>query len=78
MDKMSIIRTIILVLALANNLLVAFGYSPLPIEDQQVELVVSVVWTIVASLWAWWKNNYISKRGKEQKRVLDSNGLYTP
>lgn len=78
MDKMSIIRTIILVLALANQLLVAFGYSPLPIEDQQVELVVSVAWTIAASLWTWWKNNYLSKRGKEQKRVLDSNGLYTP
>lgn len=78
MDKMSIIRTIILVLALANQLLVVFGYSPLPIEDQQVELVVSVAWTIAASLWTWWKNNYLSKRGKEQKRVLDSNGLYKP
>lgn len=75
MDKGSLIRTIILVIALGNQLLVASGKSPLPIDDETVNTVISTGFTIVASVWAWWKNNYISKKGKEQKEVLKDNGL---
>ncbi|MMZ45718.1 Phage lysis protein, holin [compost metagenome] len=75
MDKASLIRTIILVIALANQVLVASGKSPLPIEDSSVELLVSTILTIAASLWTWWKNNYISKKGKAQKAALKRNDL---
>lgn len=51
------IRTIVLVLALINNVLALFGKSPLPIEEEQVTELVSMVITIIASLVAWWKNN---------------------
>lgn len=78
MDKMSLIRTIILALALGNQFLVAAGKSPLPISDELVETAISTGFTIVVSIWTWWKNNYISKAGQEQKKVLDQNGLYRP
>ena len=75
MDKASVIRTIVLLIALTNQFLVAAGKSPLPIADEQVETLVSTGFTIVASLWAWWKNNYIGPKGQAQKEVLEEKGL---
>jgi SPP1 family holin len=53
----TIIRTICLALALINQLLSAFGKSPLPIKDEQVEVLVTTTVTVAAATWAWWKNN---------------------
>lgn len=53
----TIIRTVCLVLALVNQGLTIAGKSPLPIEDEQINELISLVFTIAASLWAWWKNN---------------------
>lgn len=78
MDKLSIIRTIVLVIALVNQVLSSAGKSPLPIEDELVETLVSSIFTAVVSLWTWWKNNYISATGKAQKEALKKQGLYRP
>lgn len=59
--KDTIIRTICLVLAFINHLLTINGKSPLPISDDQVQVVVSYVLMLAASLWAWWKNNSFSQ-----------------
>jgi SPP1 family holin len=75
MDKMMLIRTLILVLALVNQVLVSFGMSPLPIDEQNVELVVSLVWTGVASILTWWKDNDITKKARDNKQVLKDMGL---
>lgn len=75
MDKGSLTRTIILAIALGNQLLTAAGKSPLPIEDETVTVAISTGFTIVVSIWTWWKNNYISKKGQEQKEVLKENDL---
>lgn len=64
----TIIRTIVLGLALVNNCLTMAGYSPLPIEDEQLAELLSQIFTIVASVWAWWKNNSFTK----EARVADS------
>lgn len=53
----TIARTIILALALVNQLLSVTGHAVLPIEDAQVETLVSTIWTVVAAVVAWWKNN---------------------
>ena len=50
-------RIICLLLALVNQVLVMFGKSPLPIEDEVIEMAVSTIWTIASAAWAWWKNN---------------------
>lgn len=75
MDKASLIRTIILGVAFVNQFLVAAGHSPLPIEDESVELLISSGFTLAAALWTWWKNNYISTKGQRQKKVLEREGL---
>jgi len=56
-SKGTVIRTSLLVLALLNNLLALFGKSPLPIENETVEEVISFIFTAGTSLIAWWKNN---------------------
>lgn len=53
----TIVRTVILALALVNQLLSAFGIAVLPIEDAQVETLITTAATILAALWSWWKNN---------------------
>lgn len=53
----TIARTIILALALVNQLLSVTGHAVLPIEDAQIETLVSTIWTVVAACVAWWKNN---------------------
>jgi SPP1 family holin len=78
MDKMSLVRSAVLLLALVNQVLVMNGVSPLPVEDDQLETLITTAFTVSASIWAWWKNNYISKRGKQQKTVLTRHDLYKP
>ena len=53
----TIARTIILALALINQLLSATGHPVIPIQDADVETLVSTGFTIVMSVIAWWKNN---------------------
>lgn len=53
----TIVRTIVLVLALLNQILAIKGKEVLPVTEDEVYQLVSLVITIGASLWAWWKNN---------------------
>ena len=53
----TIARTICLALALTNQVLSATGHAVLPIEDAQVETLVTTSLTVAASVAAWWKNN---------------------
>lgn len=58
----TIVRTVCLFLALVNQLLSASGHAVLPIENEQVEVLISTVATIGAALWNWWKNNSFTKK----------------
>lgn len=75
MDKASVIRSVLLIVALINQVLVTLGKSPLPIENADLEVTISTVFTVVLSLYTAWKNNYLSSKGKAQKEVLEQNGL---
>lgn len=66
----TIVRTIVLVLALVNHALTIAGKTPLPISDEEIADVVAYVFTTAASLWAWWKNNSFTKNAIEADKVL--------
>ena len=70
--KETIIRTIVLVLALVNQILTSTGHSVIPISDDQVSELISLGFTIGAALWAWWKNNSFTKNAIEADKVLDT------
>lgn len=65
----TIARTLILILALINQLLSASGHAVLPIEDAQIESLVSTTWTIVAAVVAWWKNNSVTPAAIEADKI---------
>ena len=73
----TIIRTICLALALINQLLSAFGKSPLPIKDEQVEVLVSYGLTVAMAVWNWWKNNSFTQAalaGDSLMRAIKNRG----
>ena len=59
--KSTNIRTVDLVNAIKNQVLTSLGYPLLPFTDEQVTELISLVFTIGASAWAWWKNNSFTK-----------------
>ncbi|MGR3206133.1 phage holin [Bacillus glycinifermentans] len=81
-DKGTVVRTVLLLIALVNQTLIMFGKTVLPISEDQVNtladalyLAGSTVFTIATSLVAWYKNNYVTDKGKLQKEVLKQKGL---
>lgn len=74
----TIIRTIILIIALANQALAIMGKQAIPVTDDEVYQLVTLLITIGAAMWSWWKNNsftlpaikadeYLEKLRKEEK-----------
>ena len=55
--KETIIRTVVLIFALINQVLTVIGINPLPFSNEEVFEAVSVIFTVAASITAWWKNN---------------------
>ncbi|MCW4680085.1 MULTISPECIES: phage holin [Bacillus] len=81
-DKGTVVRTVLLFIALINQGLIMFGKPVLPISEDQVNtltetlyLAFSMVFTLVTTLVAWFKNNYVTSRGKAQKEALQQKGL---
>lgn len=74
----TIIRTIVLAVALVNQLLLATGHSVIPISDEDVNALVSTIFTVVASVVTWWKNNSFTKAAlagdatKESMKAINS------
>lgn len=74
----TIIRTIVLILALANQVLAIMGKQAIPVTEDEVYQLVTLLITIGAALWSWWKNNsftlpaikadeYLEKLRREKK-----------
>lgn len=53
----TIIRTIVLVLALVNQVLAIYGKEVIPVTEDEVYQLVTLIVTIASTLWAWWMNN---------------------
>ena len=57
----TIARTVVLALAMINQILCIMGISPIPIDDEAIIEVVTTGAMIGAALWSWWKNNSFTK-----------------
>lgn len=53
----TIIRTVVLIVALINQILTSSGHSIIPVTDDQIAEIITLCITIASSVWAWWKNN---------------------
>ncbi|WP_264737316.1 phage holin [Cytobacillus firmus] len=72
MDVASVSRFTFLIIAVVNAVLNLLGYQT--ISDELTHDLVTLLSGAVM-LWAGWKNNYLSKKGQEQKKVLKKVGL---
>ena len=68
----TIVRTLVLVLALVNQILSSTGHSIIPITDDQIDSIVSILFTVVASLIAWWKNNSFTQAAIEADKLKNN------
>lgn len=67
----TIIRTIVLIIALLNQCLAIFGKEVFPVTENQVYQVITLIATISSSVCAWWKNNSFTKYAIEADKVLE-------
>lgn len=75
MDKGTLIRTIVLFIALANQFLVSLGLYEIPGTAEEQTAFISAIFTFVTAVIAWFKNNYVTSKGKKQKDLLVAHNL---
>jgi SPP1 family holin len=68
----TIIRTVVLILALINQALAVFGKEAIPVTEDEVYQLVSLIMTIGAAVWAWWKNNSFTRAAIEGDKLKDA------
>lgn len=69
--KGTIVRTAVLILALINTSLQLMGWDVLPFGEQDLEVAITVILNVGASVSVWWKNNSFTPEGLEADRKLD-------
>ena len=67
----TIIRTIVLILALANQILAVYGKEAIPITEDEVYQAVTLIVTVASALWAWWKNNSYTQAAIKADEYLE-------
>lgn len=70
----TIVRTVVLLFALVNQVLTMAGKAPLPFTNEEIAEGFSMVLTVGASLWAWWKNNSFTQAAIEADEQLHKKG----
>ena len=57
----TIVRTVVLIIALINQVLTVSGKNPLPFSENEIYEGASLILTTIASITSWWKNNSFTK-----------------
>lgn len=69
--KETIIRTAITFLAMINSVLVFCGKNVLPWSENEMYQAFSITLDVVATIWAWWKNNSFSPNAIKADAYMD-------
>ena len=70
MQKDTIIRTIVLGIALLNQMFAMFGIQQLNVDEDTIYQGVTAIVTVGSAIWAWWKNNSFTEAAQEADKVL--------
>lgn len=68
--KQAITRLVVLAVLLLNQVLITFGWDPLPFEEEQIYKGASTVLTVAMAIYAWWKNSPISKEAQDADEIM--------
>lgn len=72
MDKGTVVRTVALVIVWINMVLTNYDLQPIPVVSEDF---IAMILAGAVSAWTWFKNNYITWKGRQQKEVLQKNYL---
>lgn len=67
----TIIRTVVVMVALINQILAICGKETMPLYESDIVQIITLVATIASSLWAWWKNNSFTQNAIEADKYLE-------
>ena len=67
----AIIRLIVALVPVFNIVLVQAGKSPLPFTQEEVNTGLSTVVAVLGIVWAWWKNNNMTKAAQSMQPGLN-------
>lgn len=70
-SKETIIRTVVLIIAIVNQVLTSCGKNPLPFSEDELYTFITGICTIAATAWAWWKNNSFTKNAIKADEYKD-------
>ena len=63
--KGAIIRILVLAITTTNAILTAMGKNPIPFDETSFTECIAYIINGVAAVWAWWKNNDMTKEAVE-------------
>ena len=65
-------RTAVLVLALANQVLATAGKPIIPIEDEDLNALITAGLTVGTALIAWWHNNSLTRHAQSADKYMET------
>lgn len=65
------VRTLVLILALFNQALVMFGLTDTEVELETWTRYATYIFTVVSSVWSWWKNNSFTQKAQQADKMLN-------
>ena len=68
--KGAIIRIAILAITLANAILTAAGKNPIPFDETAFTECLSYIISGIAAVWAWYKNNDLTREAVEGTALM--------
>ena len=66
----TVVRTILLAVALVNQILTFLGKPLIYIDNAQLSELVALVFSIVTTVVAWWKNNSFTEAARAGDAVM--------
>ncbi|NBJ68606.1 MULTISPECIES: phage holin [Clostridia] len=73
--KQAIVRLVVLGILLVNQALITMGWNPLPFSEEEIYQGVSAIITVVIAVWAWWKDNPVTKKAQQNEQFLKDRGM---
>ena len=67
------VSLVLMILGIINLVLQALGKPPIQFGTQEVTIFVTALYTFVAGIYAWWKNNNVTKNALTVQVIF--NGL---
>lgn len=69
--QQAIIRLLVATIVLLNQVLVAYGWNPIPYSEEEIYSGLSALASAITVLWIWWKNNNVTKEAQQAQEYLD-------